>query len=335
MDLKTFLQQSGSNALGEEIKSQFGDLPFLLKVLSIGRPLSIQIHPDKQTAAKLHQQNSVHYPDSNHKPEMAVALGPFEALCGFCTLDEINQFLSRFDELPKYLKVAKITDESDLQQLCINLFTMEQKELQTVIINLQQQIEKIAMEARTEKEQLFLQLVNDFGFDTGCIFAFLLNYFQLKEGESIFIGPNVPHAYISGEIVECMASSDNVIRAGLTKKYKDADTLLSILSYETVGPASFLVQPVPIFSYGALYDAPVAEFKLVLFKFTASHQEDSFGAVDGPAILLGIDGAIQINMSDWCKTITSGSVYFVAAGTTFNLKSLQANSTLFCAYCSL
>ena len=45
------------------------------------------------------------------------------------------------------------------------------------------------------------------------------------------MGANEPHAYISGDCVECMALSDNVIRAALTPKFKDVDTLCSSLHY--------------------------------------------------------------------------------------------------------
>ena len=40
--------------------------------------------------------------------------------------------------------------------------------------------------------------------------------------QAIFLPANEPHAYVSGELVECMATSDNVIRAGLTPKLRCA-----------------------------------------------------------------------------------------------------------------
>jgi hypothetical protein len=43
---------------------------------------------------------------------------------------------------------------------------------------------------------------------------------RLAPGEAIFLAANEPHAYVSGELVECMATSDNVIRAGLTPKFR-------------------------------------------------------------------------------------------------------------------
>ena len=79
--------------------NNFGEtLPFLFKILSIGHPLQLQIHPTKEEARMLHQKDPSAFLDENHKPEMAVALTPFTALCGFRHPDEI-------------LKIAKLIPE--------------------------------------------------------------------------------------------------------------------------------------------------------------------------------------------------------------------------------
>ena len=57
----------------------------------------------------------------------------------------------------------------------------------------------------------------------------------MQPGEALFLGANEPHAYLYGDCVECMAASDNVVRAGLTPKFKDVETLTSMLTY-TDGP---------------------------------------------------------------------------------------------------
>ncbi|NXT45262.1 MPI isomerase, partial [Pelecanoides urinatrix] len=86
--------------LGAKVKDAFqGHLPFLFKVLSVNTALSIQAHPNKELAAKLHAQFPEHYPDANHKPEMAIALTPFEGLCGFRPVEEIVSFLQTVPEL--------------------------------------------------------------------------------------------------------------------------------------------------------------------------------------------------------------------------------------------
>jgi mannose-6-phosphate isomerase len=80
-------------------------------------------------------------------------------------------------------------------------------------------------------KSLLLRLHSQYPGDRGVFCPLIMNYLQLKSGESFFIGANEPHAYISGDCVECMALSDNVVRAGLTPKFKDIETLCGMLNY--------------------------------------------------------------------------------------------------------
>jgi mannose-6-phosphate isomerase len=73
------------------------------------------------------------------------------------------------------------------------------------------------------------------GGDVGVLSVFFLNIVDLLPGQCLFMGPNVPHAYLIGDIVECMTCSDNVIRGGLTPKFKDVETLVESLNYESSG----------------------------------------------------------------------------------------------------
>lgn len=90
------------------------------------------------------------------------------------------------------------------------------------------------MRQLTDKEKLVLLLDKQYPADVGVISAFFFNYVKLKPGEALHLGANEPHAYLDGECIECMATSDNVVRAGLTPKHKDIQTLCSMLSYKQV-----------------------------------------------------------------------------------------------------
>jgi mannose-6-phosphate isomerase class I len=98
----------------------------------------------------------------------------------------------------------------------------------------------------TDKEQLVLSLERQYQDDVGVLAALFFNYVKLSPGEALYIGPNEPHAYLSGECIEIMATSDNVVRAGLTPKYRDVQTLCSMLTYKQV---SVIVTIVSQFSY--------------------------------------------------------------------------------------
>lgn len=79
-----------------------------------------------------------------------------------------------------------------------------------------------------------LRLEQMYPNDVGVISAMLMNYVKLNPGEALVLGPDQLHAYVSGDCVECMATSDNVVRAGLTPKERDVNTLCSMLTYNLV-----------------------------------------------------------------------------------------------------
>ena len=96
--------ESNPLALGSEVAQVFNNkLPFLFKVLSINKSLSIQAHPSKEHAAQLHIADPQHYPDANHKPEMAIALKDFQGLCGFRPISEITKYISNIPELQRLI----------------------------------------------------------------------------------------------------------------------------------------------------------------------------------------------------------------------------------------
>lgn len=88
----------------------------------------------------------------------------------------------------------------------------------------------------TRKERLVLRLNEQYPGDVGVLAAWFLNYVQLQPGQAICLAANEPHAYVSGNIVECMATSDNVIRAGLTPKARDTAALCRSLTYSQGAP---------------------------------------------------------------------------------------------------
>lgn len=90
------------------------------------------------------------------------------------------------------------------------------------------------MRQLTDKELLVLRLEKQYPADIGVISAFFFNYVKLNPGEALYLGADEPHAYVSGECIECMATSDNVVRAGLTPKHRDVQTLCSMLTYKQV-----------------------------------------------------------------------------------------------------
>ncbi|EGD79045.1 mannose-6-phosphate isomerase [Salpingoeca rosetta] len=240
-DLRTLLQ-ANPDLMGSA-KSAEGQLPYLFKVLSVNKTLSIQAHPDKALAEKLRQQDPEHYLDDNHKPEMAIALTPFEGMCGFRPLAEVAAFLSSYPEFHALVGDAAAAclhaavgkpqpEQHDALKKCFSaLMHADPKMVEAKAAELQARLE-----AKADKQlvdNFVLRVHSQFPGDVGCFCLFMLNIVQLQPGQAIFLGPNLPHAYMAGDCIECMAASDNVVRAGCTGKFKDVDNLVNMLTYET------------------------------------------------------------------------------------------------------
>ena len=249
-------------------------LPFLLKVLSVRTALSLQSHPDRPRAERLHAAWPRLYPDANHKPEMAVALrGGMQALCGFAPPAELAEMLSETPELCDVLG-AKVTNTllAVLHEIQydMRIADFSRPMLHTTLRRtfealfrapkavVARAIELLVRRADAEQQRQgsgssWTSLMEDDprarrlglvsrlhhqhpGGDVGVLAALFLNHVHLEEGDALVVPPNVPHAYLSGELVECMAASDNVIRAGLTSKFKDVEELLDSLDYRAMLP---------------------------------------------------------------------------------------------------
>jgi len=238
--LDAWIAQDPAAALGPAVAARFeGRLPFLLKILSAAQPLSIQAHPNRAQAAALHARDPEHYPDPNHKPEVAIALDRLDALVGFKPVAEINAALQMYPALAAFSGVvAPIADVRALYPVLLNRAVAEPEALQSALEQLTRRLEREPQPTPTEA--LFLELRERYpGPDVGLLSIFLLNWVHLEAGEGLFTGPGIPHAYLRGNIVECMANSDNVVRVGLTRKYTDVAALAETLTYES-GPVAKL-----------------------------------------------------------------------------------------------
>uniref|UniRef100_A0A0E0JDL1 mannose-6-phosphate isomerase n=1 Tax=Oryza punctata TaxID=4537 RepID=A0A0E0JDL1_ORYPU len=242
-------------ALGPAVAARWGgDLPFLFKVLSVAKALSIQAHPDKDLAEVLHALRPATYKDGNHKPEMAIAVTEFRVLCGFAGIQELKDVLRTVPEVEdlvgpedaaKLLSVKEYHGVNEVKSCLRSAFTkLMTASKETVSEAITKLIFRLNAESKvrtlTEKENLVLSLEKQYPEDVGVLSAFFFNYIKLSPGEALYIGANEPHAYLSGECIECMATSDNVVRAGLTPKYRDVQTLCSMLTYKQKSCGGFL-----------------------------------------------------------------------------------------------
>ncbi|KAG8772439.1 Mannose-6-phosphate isomerase [Serendipita sp. 397] len=332
------------------------DLPFLFKVLAIRKALSIQSHPDKKLAERLHKEQPNVYKDGNHKPEMAIAITPFTALCGFQPPDNIVENLQTVPELAALIPQALVQEfisakedaatsndestkaalRSSLRKVFEALMTAPPK---TVSLQVSALLARLSSTEATPITSLVQTLYQQFSSDIGIFCVYVLNLLTLQPGEAIFLGAGEPHAYISGECVEVMATSDNVLRAGLTPKPRDVNNLVGSLTYSMTSGEKHLVRPTPWGGggdgedggarYGGiddgdggrvgktkLYDPPVEEFS-VLHVSLRQDETEHHRAIDGPSIVIATSGKGEmVGAGDGVGSfnLEEGTVLFIGAG---------------------
>lgn len=339
--------------MGQKVLNKFGpDLPFLFKVLAIRKALSIQAHPDKQLAQKLHAERPDIYKDPNHKPEMAVALTPFSGFCGFRPPSQIATFLSSTPEFAALVgtsisssfqsrfKESKSPSEDEkrtgLRELFSALMNAEVPLVKEQVALLVARVGKQEGNETQEIRDLVQTLNKDFDGDVGIFCMFLLNIVRLEPGEAVFLKANEPHAYLDGDIMECMATSDNVVRAGLTPKLRDVPTLTSMLTYTSSPPSDQILPPVPYksTSFTTLYDPPIEEFSILLTDL-ALRQKETFDPIEGPSILLVTKltgpGVLRCGGQGF-QVVKEGQAYFIGAGVGVELVAEGGRMTTFRAF---
>jgi mannose-6-phosphate isomerase len=291
------------------------DLPFLFKVLSVRKALSIQAHPDRRLAARLHVLNPTHYRDDNHKPEMAIALTEFEALCGFRTGKEILEFAREFEAF--YALIRGAGDEPASLDTPAGLKDAFSRLMRQSPEAISRAVHAMPKDSLSHQSQLalFHRLNAQFPEDVGVFCVFFLHHVKLEPGQAIFLAANEPHAYLSGSCIECMATSDNVVRAGLTPKFRDVETLCEMLSYRSFSSISQLLLT-PEKAEGRpkafVYRSPVPEFGAL--KIELGSRESDSGNLPARSILLCVHGSGTVKYSNAEPvSLKAGSIFYVPA----------------------
>ncbi|MFI1939659.1 mannose-6-phosphate isomerase, class I [Streptomyces purpureus] len=302
--------------LGAPTVEKFGPhLPFLLKILAAGAPLSLQVHPDLAQAKAGYAAEEAaglpvdaperNYKDANHKPELICALTPFRGFCGFRPPVEAADSLAALgvDSLKPYVDLLHAhPEDAALREVLTAILTADPEEMTATVT-----------EAAAASDRLggahapYAALAHHFPGDRGVIAAMLLNYVELQPGEALFLGAGVPHAYLSGLGVEIMANSDNVLRCGLTPKHVDVPELLKVVRFAAGDPGVLRPEASP--TGEEVYETPIDEFRLSRF-VRAPGAAPTDATAPTPQILLCTAGAVRVGELD----LTPGQSAFVPAG---------------------
>ncbi|OAH15560.1 mannose-6-phosphate isomerase, class I [Streptomyces jeddahensis] len=323
--LNVVIDADPERELGARSVEKFGPrLPFLLKILAAGAPLSLQVHPDRAQAREgyeAEEQRRVHidaphrnYKDANHKPELICALTPFDGLCGFRNPLQAAELLSRLDvdSLKPYVDVLHAhPEEAALREVLTAVLSADRDEMATTVAEAAAACARLAEDADASDlapdYAAYASIARHYPGDPGVIAAMLLNYVQLQPGEALFLGAGVPHAYLGGLGVEIMANSDNVLRCGLTPKHVDVPELLRIVRFEATDPGVLRPEAAP--DGEEVYATPIDEFRLSRYVLPEGATPHDLTAPT-PQILLCTAGSVRTGEF----TLAPGQSVFVPAG---------------------
>jgi mannose-6-phosphate isomerase len=289
--------------LGEHAARSFDSrLPFLFKVLAAERALSIQAHPDAAQAEEGFARENARglsldaaercYRDASHKPELICALSEFEALRGFRPVSEIRGLLDRLGVsglAPERARLDAPAEEEALRGFTGALLRMPGDRRERILSELGGAVERLRGEDPAFAWVLRLQ--EQHSDDLGVLAPVFLNRVQLGPGEAMFLPARELHCYLEGVALELMANSDNVLRGGLTSKYKDVDELMRVLRFRSA--AVERVAPQRGAAGARVYRTPAAEFELSRIAL-APGQRAGFRSHDGIEILLCVEGAARV-----------------------------------------
>ena len=243
---------------GRSLADVVPGLPFMVKLLAAQDPLSIQAHPDLDQARAgfaAEEAGGVpasspdrSYKDANHKPELFVALDRTETLCGFrppadivATADRLGS--AAFSELVAPARAA--TDAGDaLRTVVTNLLRLGVAPRTALVEEVAGSCRRLAADPVDAAAGWVARLAERYPGDAGVLAPLLLELVLLVPGEGLFVDAGVLHAYLHGAGVEVQASSDNVLRGGLTGKRVDVDELLRIVRFEVA--SGHRVAPSPL-----------------------------------------------------------------------------------------
>ena len=206
-----------------------GRLPYLVKLLAAAQPLSLQAHPTAEQAALGYAREerlgvpvaAPHrlYRDPYGKPELILAITPFEALCGFRPVEEAAEELEGCggDVIADNLRM--LGPSATVAWLLTKRPTVD------------------------VDHPLYERLATQYPGDPGALVALLLHHVTLQPGEAMFLDAGLLHMYLYGIGLEVMGASDNVMRGGLTPKHVDVPELVMVLDPTPITPEVLTPSP--------------------------------------------------------------------------------------------
>ncbi|MCB5272742.1 Mannose-6-phosphate isomerase [Arthrobacter sp. SO5] len=332
--LDELIDRDPEHYLGAESVAAFGPrLPFLLKVLAAESPLSLQVHPTpdqaragfarEEAAGVDRSATERNYKDAFHKPEMIFALTPFEALCGFRPAAEsraVFQLLAADFALaglelpplvPQLLEDLAQPDGHNALRTAFERLIAGGTDVSEATAAIVAALVSGAPTAPYQAElSTVVTLHHAYPGDPGVLISLLLNRISLAPGEAVYLPAGNVHAYLHGLGIEVMASSDNVLRGGLTPKFVDVPELLKTVEFEAV--AVPMLSPETTMLGQELFRPPFREFQLQRIVLAPGAEPVPL-AQSGAAAILVVSGSVLLDSPKGDLQLGHGASAFLPA----------------------
>jgi mannose-6-phosphate isomerase len=312
--------------LGPEVVAVHGSrLPFLLKVLAIASPLSLQVHPDRERArhgfaGEVTVLGEHRYVDPYPKPEMLYALEPVQALCGFRTAGDAARLLGLLDG-PRLSAIAEPLLDADAGTAAL------EKAFEILVTWSDDDRADLAIEAAdaattvlagigiTEPERAAVgwvtRLAEFFPKDALVVAPLLLDLVRLQPGETLFVPAGAPHSYLSGSGVEIMGNSDNVLRAGLTHKPIAVEELLHVVDGRSRPHGT---PEIPLGACEVAWRPEAPEFQLTRLRLPDTTTVEAHSGIAGPQIVFATAGTVALRCDGASHVLDAGQSALVPPG---------------------
>ena len=317
--LDEWVAQDPDLILGESVVERYGArLPYLLKLIAPAQPLSLQVHPSiaqaeegyaaEEAAGVPHWDPRRNYKDRNHKPELVYALSTFQALAGFRARRRIGEVIEALgtpltDDLRRVLRSRGVRGAFEF--LLSEPTRPGADAVAEVAVACERRLRAGESPSR-RADSIVVRLAERYPGDPGVVASLLLNPVTLRTGEALFLSAGTVHAYLSGVGVEIMASSDNVLRAGLTPKHIDLAELLRIVDTDPVRPA---IIPPPAGSAPYTYPAPVDDYTLATTRLPQGEQ--LLLQSSEATIVLNLEDKLRLREGEQTLELQSGEAAFL------------------------
>ncbi len=325
VSLLDLIERDPVGTLGATVAERFdGRLPFLVKLLAADQPLSLQAHPSQaQAEAGFAAEEAAGidrgapdrlYRDDWPKPELLHALTPVSALCGFREPDATIALLDELDVAGLADTRARLAASGeaafpDLLELALHDHGWGEDDDVALTVA----AERVARGsgAFAAEARWLGRLLDRYPGDGGVRVALLLRLVELAPGEALHLPGGNLHAYLEGAGIEVMATSDNVVRGGLTVKHIDVDELLRTVDARVLAPPVVVPE---VDGPTTLLPAPTAFFRLERVDLAGAGGVALDRARGGPEILVAIGGTVTVRTGDGTEVeVAPGGAVFVAA----------------------